>query len=165
MVQELILLSPIDIQLVVIIVGDLSVNIAILNPNYVTIKAIASSTFEYLNLKNHKMKRIVFFVIVAIFSLSATTVFASKSDKESKVARTAVTAEAENKLSDEEVERITNRVEVIRNMDKSELTASEKSELKRELKEMKENVKKANGTIYIGGATLVLIIILVLLLL
>jgi len=111
------------------------------------------------------MKRIVFFVIVAIFSLSATTVFASKSDKESKVARTAVTAEAENKLSDEEVERITNRVEVIRNMDKSELTASEKSELKRELKEMKENVKKANGTIYIGGATLVLIIILVLLLL
>jgi hypothetical protein len=49
-------------------------------------------------------------------------------------------------------------------MDKSDLTVKEKSELKNELKKMKKDVKNSNGTIYIGGATLLLIIILVLLL-
>lgn len=110
------------------------------------------------------MRRIIFFAIVAIFSLSAATAFASKSDRDSKAVKSAVSVEAENKLSDEEVDRITKRVEEIRKMDKRELTATERSELKSELNVMKENVKKANGTIYIGGATLLLIIILVLLL-
>lgn len=107
------------------------------------------------------MKRAIFFVIVAIFSLSATMAFASNSDNKSEA---AVPVKTENKLSDEEIDRITKRVEEIRKMDKSDLTSAEKSELKSELKGMKENVKKAGGTIYIGGATLLLIIILVLLL-
>jgi hypothetical protein len=111
------------------------------------------------------MKRIIFFVIVAIFSLSATTAFAGKSDRNSDAVKSAVPVTTENKLSDAEIDRITKRVEEIRKMDKTDLTSAEKSELKSELKVMKENVKKANGTIYIGGATLLLIIILVLLLL
>jgi IMP dehydrogenase/GMP reductase len=110
------------------------------------------------------MKKIIFFVIVAIFTMSATMAFASKSDRNSEAGKSAVPVKTENKLSDEEVERITKRVEEIRKMDKSDLTSAEKSELKSELKAMKENVKKAGGTIYIGGATLLLIIILILLL-
>ena len=49
-------------------------------------------------------------------------------------------------------------------MDKRDLTGKEKSELKTEMKEMKKNVKKAGGTIYISGAAFVLIILLVILL-
>jgi len=49
-------------------------------------------------------------------------------------------------------------------MDKSELTATEKSELKNELKEIKETVQ--NGpAIYIGGLSLLLLIILLVVLL
>jgi hypothetical protein len=110
------------------------------------------------------MKRTIFFVIVMIFTLSATMAFANKSDSNSEAEKTAVPVKTENKLTDEEIDRITKRVEEIRKMDKSALTGEEKNELKKELKEMKENVKRAGGTIYIGGATLVLIIILILLL-
>lgn len=110
------------------------------------------------------MKKIIFFVFVMLFTLSATVAFANKSDSNSEAEKTAVPVKKENKLSDEEVDRITKRVEEIRKMDKSDLTGKEKSELKNELKEMKKDVKKAGGTIYIGGATLLLIIILVLLL-
>ena len=110
------------------------------------------------------MKKTIFFVFVAIFTLCSTIAFASKADKNSETDKSAVPVKTENKLSDEEIDRITKRVEEIRKMDKSDLTGAEKSELKSELKEMKENVKKAGGTIYIGGATLILIIILVILL-
>lgn len=110
------------------------------------------------------MKKIIFFLLALVFVLSSTTAFASKNDKTADSDKLAVPVKKENKLSDEEVERITNRVEEIRKMDKSDMTSEEKSELKNELKEMKKDVKKAGGTIYIGGATLLLIIILVLLL-
>jgi peptidoglycan hydrolase CwlO-like protein len=108
------------------------------------------------------MKKIMFFVLAMVFVMSSTLAFAGKNDRTSD--KNAVPVKAENKLSDAEVDRITKRVEEIRKLDKSELTATEKSELKSELKEMKKDVKKAGGTIYIGGATLLLIIILILLL-
>jgi hypothetical protein len=49
-------------------------------------------------------------------------------------------------------------------MDKSELTAKEKKELRKELKEARETVKRAGGYIYIGAGTLLVIILLVILL-
>jgi endonuclease I len=110
------------------------------------------------------MKKAIFFVFVMLFTLSATLAFANNPDTNSEAEKNAVPVKTENKLSDEEVDRITKRVKEIRKMDKSDLTAEEKGELKNELKEMKKDVKKAGGTVYIGGATLVLIIILVLLL-
>jgi endonuclease I len=110
------------------------------------------------------MKKAIFFVFVMLFTLSATMAFANNSDSNSEAEKAAVPVKTENKLTDEEIDRITKRVEEIRKMDKSDLTGEEKSELKNELKEMKKDVKKAGGTIYIGGATLLLIIILVLLL-
>jgi hypothetical protein len=110
------------------------------------------------------MKKAIFFVIVMVFTLSSTIAFAGKKDKTADADKLAVPVKTENKLTDEEIDRITKRVEEIRKMDKKDLTAEEKSELKSELKEMKKDVKKSGGTVYIGGATLVLIIILVLLL-
>jgi len=110
------------------------------------------------------MKKVVYFVMVAIFTLSATMVFAGNPDRNSEAEKPAVHVKNENKLSDEEIDRITKRVKEIRKMDKSDLTSEEKSELKSELKDMKEDVKKVGGGIYIGGAALILIIILIILL-
>ncbi|MFO7827413.1 MAG: hypothetical protein R6V23_02220 [Bacteroidales bacterium] len=110
------------------------------------------------------MKKIIFFVFITLFTLSASIGFANKSDRNSNPEKSAVPVKKEIKLSDEEIDRITERVEEIRQMDKSDLTSEEKSDLKNELKKMKEEIKKSGGTIYIGGASLILIIILIILL-
>lgn len=110
------------------------------------------------------MKKTILFVFVMFFTLSATVAFAGNPDKNPTPEKTAVPAKTENKMSDEEIDRITKRIEEIRNMDKSDMTSEERSELKKELKEMRKDAKRAGGAIYIGGGTLLLIIILVILL-
>ncbi len=110
------------------------------------------------------MKKVIFFVIVMIFTMSSTMAFASNKDAKPNAEKPAVPAKTENKLSDEEISRLTKRVEEIRDMDKSELNSKERKELRKELKEIKENVKKNGGTVVISGLALVLIIILVILL-
>ena len=59
---------------------------------------------------------------------------------------------------------MTRRVEEIRDMDKTEMAAKEKHELRKELKAIKKNVRKDGGVIYLSAGTIVLIIILVILL-
>jgi peptidoglycan hydrolase CwlO-like protein len=110
------------------------------------------------------MKKSIFFAIVMIFTMSATMAFAGNKDLKSDAEKSAVPVKTENKLSEEEISRLTKRVEEIRDMDKSELNAKDRKELRKELKEIKENVKKNSGTIVISGLALVLIIILVILL-
>jgi peptidoglycan hydrolase CwlO-like protein len=110
------------------------------------------------------MKKAIFFVIVMIFTFSSAIAFASNKDAKTDAEKSAVPVKTENKLSEEEISRLTKRVEEIRNMDKSDLNAKERKEMRKELKGIKENVKKSGGTIYISGAALVLIIILVILL-
>ena len=110
------------------------------------------------------MKKTIFFVIVMIFTMSSTFAFANKADRKSNSDKSAVPVKTENTLSEVEISRLTNRVEEIRNLDKSDMSLKEKSELKKELRDIKKSVEKNGGTVYIGGATLVLIIILVLLL-
>ena len=105
------------------------------------------------------MKKTIFIAIMMIFTLGATTTFAAKNDLKS-----AAPVATENKLSTEELSRMKNRVEEIRDMDKSEMTTSEKRELRKELKTTKENVRKSGEVVYIGGSTLLLIIILILIL-
>lgn len=110
------------------------------------------------------MKKTIFFVLAMVFVLSSTIAFASKKDRTAEADKLAAPVKTENKLSDEEITRLTNRVEEIRKMDKTDMTVKEKRELKKELREIKKNVEKAGGTIYIGGATLILLIILIILL-
>ena len=104
------------------------------------------------------MKKTIFIALMMIFTLSATTTFASKTDLKSNAP-----VATENKLSTEEVTRLNNRVEEIRKMDKSDMTVTEKRELRKESKSAKENVRKNGEVIYIGGSTLLLIIIIILL--
>lgn len=109
-------------------------------------------------LKFTTMKTKLFFVFLMVFTLSAPTTFAAKSKK------LANADKVENKLSEEEVARLTNRVEEIRDMDKSDLTVTEKRELRKELKTTKENLRRDGGYIYVSVATVALIVLLVLLL-
>jgi hypothetical protein len=109
------------------------------------------------------MKKTIFFVCLMIFSLSASTAFAAKSDTKRTSDNPAIPDKTENKLSDEEISRLTKRVEEIRDMDKTTMTVKERRETRKELKAIKENVKRSGGYIYIGGGTLLLIILILLL--
>lgn len=107
------------------------------------------------------MRTKLFFALLMVFALSAPTTFgSSKSDKKNL----ANSDKMENKLSTEEVNRLTKRVEEIRDMDKSNMTVTEKRELRKELKATKENVRKDGGYIYVSAGTVILILILVILL-
>lgn len=110
------------------------------------------------------MKKSILIAFIMIFSLSASTVFASKADPKTTPDNPAVPNKTENKLSEEEVSRLTRRVEEIRDMDKTEMSNKERKELRKELRDIKENVRKSDGTVVIGVTTLILIIILVILL-
>jgi len=109
------------------------------------------------------MKTIIM-VWLMILSLGASSAFAAETVKNNRK-NEALPEKTENKLSEEELSRLTRRVEEIRDIDKSELTAKEKKALKKELKEIKANVKADGGYVYIGAGTLLVIILLVILLL
>jgi len=104
------------------------------------------------------MRTKLFFVLLMVFALSAPTTFGAKSKKLVKIDK------VETKMSEEEVTRLTNRIEEIRDMDKSDLTVTEKRELRKELKTTKENLRRDGGYIYVSAATVVLIVLLVILL-
>ncbi|MDZ7774563.1 MAG: hypothetical protein U5L09_02580 [Bacteroidales bacterium] len=75
------------------------------------------------------MKKAILFVIVLIFTLSSTIALANITDEKSNAEESAVPVKTEHKITDEETEKITERVEEIRKMDKSNLTTLEKREL------------------------------------
>jgi hypothetical protein len=104
------------------------------------------------------MKKIVFIVLLMLFSISPILSFARDSKS-----RTEVVIK-DDKLTSEQIEVLEKRVETLRNMDKSEMTTIEKREARSELKSIKENVRKDGGVIYISGGVLVLLIILIILL-
>jgi predicted trehalose synthase len=109
------------------------------------------------------MKKSIILVYLMILSLGASSAFAAGSDKKTSD-NPAIPDKTENKLSEDELSRLTKRVEEIRDMDKSDLTAKEKRDLKKELKAIKETVRRDGGYIYIGAGTLLVIILLVILL-
>ena len=103
------------------------------------------------------------FGFLMIFMLSATMAFAGQTELISATDNSAAVVKTENKLSAEDVARLTKRVEEIRSMDKSEMTSVEKRELRKEVKGIKENVRKNGEVIYISGGTLLLIILIIIL--
>ena len=108
-----------------------------------------------------KMKKTIFVVCLLIMSLGAKS-FSEPLNKNKE--NPSISAKTENKLSDEELNRIAKRVDEIRNMDKSKLTVKERRVLRKELKA--DRVKLVNGGyIYVGAGTLIVIILLLILLL
>ncbi len=115
--------------------------------------------FCQFNIKKlNKMKKSILFAFIMIFMLSASTLAASGTKNPANLSKT------ENKLSEEELSRLTRRVEEIRDIDKTDLTAKEKKEMRKELKGIKENVRRDGGVVYLSVGTLLIIILLVILL-
>jgi hypothetical protein len=80
-------------------------------------------------------------------------------------AETAVTKRAVTEKEAAEAKTLTMRLENIRAMDKSELNASERRELRREVREIKERLRDIGGGVYLSAAALIIIILLLILLL
>lgn len=104
------------------------------------------------------MKRIIYsFALIFTLAISSNTVFAA--DKSNKV-KTEMTAEQKVEL-----QRITNRVEEIKALDKSELSRDEKKALKKELKELKAEARAMGGGVYLSVGAIIIIILLLILIL
>ena len=85
------------------------------------------------------MKKIIFFVSILFLSLSASSVLASKSDPTGTSEKSTAVVNKERKISQEDITRLKYRVEEIRDMDKSNLTSSERRELRKELRDIKSS--------------------------
>ena len=103
-----------------------------------------------------KAKKIIPLVFFAMIALNTAPVFADKAESKG-------TASTENKLSDKEVTRLTNRLIEIRDMDKSTLTADQKRDLRKEVRAMRDEIKKSDSVIVIPLVTVLLIVIILLL--
>ena len=103
------------------------------------------------------MRKFIFIALLVVLSISPMLSFASDTRS-----RTEVVIK-DDKFSSEQIEVLEKRVEAIRSMDKSDMTTVEKREMRKELKGIKENVRKDGGVIYISGGTLLLIILIIIL--
>ncbi len=117
------------------------------------------------------MKKIIIYVFAIIFSLCTSTVVEAKSGKKIDSGNYALVVKKGEKLSDEDWNRIANRVEEIRHMDRSNMTAEERHELRQELRYYRERWRDRDdyghggGSVVIfGGGTVILIIVLIILL-
>ncbi len=110
------------------------------------------------------MKTILILVSLMILSLGVTNLKASDSKALTEKGNDKVLA-SENindRLSEEEIHQLELRVFEIRDMDKSELTDEEKLELREELRDIAKTFRRP--FVYIGGSTILLVILLILLL-
>jgi hypothetical protein len=106
------------------------------------------------------MKKILYFLFIMFISMTASNVFAT--NVISGVVE--VNVSEDNYLTEEEAELLTMRIEEIREMDKSILTAEEKLELRTELKDIRKDLKRQGGYIYVSVGTVLIVLLLILLL-
>ncbi len=111
------------------------------------------------------MKKILLFTIVGALMISFSTLQAADPVKVKKDKKESVKVNKEQKLSETEIQVLVTRIEEINNMDKSTLTAREKRDLRKEVRDIKDKVNKNAEGIYIGGGVLLVVIIVLLVLL
>jgi hypothetical protein len=105
------------------------------------------------------MKKLPLYLMMMMLSLSIfpSTIFASEKN---------VTAEnAKTKEVPAEVKVMLNRLEEIKAMDKSEMKASEKKELRKEVRTIKANLAASNNGVYLSVGAIIIIILLLILIL
>ncbi|GAA5031183.1 hypothetical protein GCM10011506_21280 [Marivirga lumbricoides] len=71
----------------------------------------------------------------------------------------------EKKIESAEVKLLLTRLDEIRNMDKSDMSSSEKKELRKEVRSIKRELKAAGGGIYLSAGALIIIVLLLIILL
>lgn len=105
------------------------------------------------------MKKLSFYLMMAVFSLSIfpSTIIAAE--------KTKIAVAVENKEVPVEVKVMYNRLEEIKTMDKSELSSSEKRELRKEVKTIKTELKSTGHGVYLSVGAIIIIVLLLILLL
>jgi hypothetical protein len=99
--------------------------------------------------------RIISLALILSGSVLASPSFASAIEGRDPVEKTEATR----------AEVLMNRLETIRDMNKSEMTRMEKKSLRKEVKEINREMKATNGGIYLSvGAVIIIILLLILLL-
>lgn len=112
------------------------------------------------------MKKIFLMALVSAFLLNVATLQAADPKKKKGDNKESVQVKKEQqKLSDEEVQAMVARIDEIDKMDKKALTAKERRDLRREVRDIKDKVNQNADGIYIGGGALLVVIILLILLL
>ena len=108
------------------------------------------------------MKKFILFVVMVIFSLG---VFSISAYSQSQSENSAVPANKEIKISGEETNNLTKRVEEIRGEDKSKqvVVVQEGRRSRRDHDDM-HGYHRGHGVIFIGGGSLLLLIILIIIL-
>lgn len=103
------------------------------------------------------MRKSLLLLLVAIMSLTYNPVQASVSE---------IATPAETAAVEAHVRALTSRLNEIKEMDKSELSRSEKKELRKEVKAIKADLKSSgNGGIYLSVGAIIIIVLLLILLL
>ncbi len=95
-------------------------------------------------------------LLVFTFSFFSIASVQAKEDKKSEIKPT---------MTEAEIQVLVDRLEVIKTMDKSNMERSEKKELRSEVREIKEDIQKNGGGVYLSIGALLLVIILLILLL
>ncbi|MDQ6761133.1 MAG: hypothetical protein M3015_00725 [Bacteroidota bacterium] len=101
-------------------------------------------------------KKIITVFLFAMFTVSVVPAFAGEPVPGAKI---------ENTSADLRAQQVVNRLIEIRDMDKTNLTASEKRELRKEVKQLKKEAPKKKSGLYISLGALVIIALLLILLL
>jgi hypothetical protein len=107
------------------------------------------------------MKKIILFVFLTIFSVCA---FAITPDSKSISEKNALPVNQENKMSDQEISNLTKHASEIGYMNKSSQTIIVQDEHRTGRGHGMYRENRRNGGVYIGGAGLLLLIILVIVL-
>lgn len=104
------------------------------------------------------MKKLIYsLTLIFMLGIAANPVMAAGTKDKNK---TELTAEQQVQFK-----RLTDRVEEIRQMDKSDLSRTEKKELRKELKELKNQARAMNGGVYLSVGAIIIIILLLILIL
>ena len=105
------------------------------------------------------MKKLPVYLMMTVLSLSVfpTTISAKENNP------TAITSKTKEVPA--EVKIMINRLEEIKAMDKSSMTRVEKKELRKEVREIKANLKSSNNGVYLSVGAIIIVILLLILLL
>lgn len=105
------------------------------------------------------MKKLPVYLMMTVLSLSVFPTTISAKEKNP----TAITTNTKEVPA--EVKIMINRLEEIKAMDKSSMTRVEKKELRKEVREIKANLKSSNNGVYLSVGAIIIVILLLILLL
>ena len=106
------------------------------------------------------MKKVILFAFLAIFSLSA---YAIAPDSKSKSENAGTPDRKENKMSEEEVNSITKRIEETGSLNSTKQTIVVQDDHRNGRGHHREN-RRNGGVIFIGGGGVLLLVLLIILL-